>query len=1265
MKTKPGKINRNELCYCNSGKKYKKCCINKENNYLNYATSDFTPAFLGTEGKMLTWVRKYDLKALLATLSVIQLQELNHGKDIRVQHIITEAIRANVVLEDTVNYSQLRAELLKTEKHIYEDPPEDFFTDNILFANGNNVVYPGNFVQAQQIVQAQLDALNILRPKYVNEIHPIFEGVFFMLYLHDSIAQAMGHERKMFSESPDDKLYVPSPNDLKNLSSLFIYSRADLEEICRKLALREGTFEQFVFGGQFEKLQFENPDEHPLFHTPFVIVGGEYILAMPSAQLAAINYFIVRKLTNAGLLKEFTQVYAKQSRVESDSLAQRMRWIKLSNVGNIEEFEGDGTVLAMSLHQVDVDKVSLVINFVFPPDSIIDRAKDQVKSNEEYWKKINLIGEGFKKDNPDFRILLVAISNRSNIFGSRVMAMPRENVFDLVIGMSMNEFRVMPIRWNFDALSLWKYTRDREASESAIEFGPYNTHLGIYKFYEDNFHSFFHPNHSPYDFATIGFEVEGAVNRAAKIKLDKIGIEYPAENGLLTLSSVKKEEHLPIYISEEYRRGKIRQCLLGYSCPIWVQSNSLGHPTAEVYVNAILFWLHASKSVLDGFFAHFGDLPIVITLVIDESLYDKNNWEIVDAGKSIMLDYTIRAKARTIELNIPINIISYFAQADNDGEFLLMANIIDRLGLLGEAIGLKNQKVQSEIADSLQKVISPGLRKMILIKEVDFNDPVIADIDVSSPKYISNADISNVLQSQIQLLGFAKPIPNIITGNKEKGDVLNNLVALHFKTVIEMIAEYEAISLLLFLMSRHEDLLQAREMRKISLPTLDACYGEYYDVFAEYGKIESDTVSTSLATRTLIEFVACEMPSGNKRASHESVDIMLAHIIELINYGALSDSIKYEIENPKMGLLPSGRLGIDYGKADRWLYAFRDDLYLEEFNKYKMEFKGHFRRNKKTKKSQKGDSIYYDRVDEIFEKEWGITVWNLIGMCSFLCWQLFERKVSVAMLSEDELRTAFSAKSEAPGREVEAFFNLLTFAERKGVLNLEKNKVHEAFPWRFNRPISYMLKPLIPVTIEGKRNFIISARHIFTAGENILARFLEGTLKVDNSLKGIQRLLAERNDIKGKEFRDSICSWLKTNTHFEVLDFEVKIKRKGFFNATEDKGDVDILCINKSKKIIYSIECKNTSQAKTTYDIYTEIRNYIGVADKKGMIDKHVKRHVWLTENLEEVKKKLDLEGKFKIHSMVLTKHIIPTSYLHKVEIPVYSYSDMLQKKIF
>jgi hypothetical protein len=89
--------------------------------------------------------------------------------------------------------------------------------------------------------------------------------------------------------------------------------------------------------------------------------------------------------------------------------------------------------------------------------------------------------------------------------------------------------------------------------------------------------------------------------------------------------------------------------------------------------------------------------------------------------------------------------------------------------------------------------------------------------------------------------------------------------------------------------------------------------------------------------------------------------------------------------------------------------------------------------------------------------------------------------------------------------------------------------------------------------------------------------------------KQIREFVKRNSTEKGDEFTVEVRDWIRDNTNLFVLDYEFDITTK---IADKNYGDVDVLALDEKRKILYSIECKNTKQAKIIYDFWKDIKNF-------------------------------------------------------------------------
>ncbi|WP_024771538.1 hypothetical protein [Aquimarina macrocephali] len=393
---------------------------------------------------------------------------------------------------------------------------------------------------------------------------------------------------------------------------------------------------------------------------------------------------------------------------------------------------------------------------------------------------------------------------------------------------------------------------------------------------------------------------------------------------------------------------------------------------------------------------------------------------------------------------------------------------------------------------------------------------------------------------------------------------------------------------------------------------------------------------------------------------------------EIINYGTIKDSIQFEINNPNMGLLPSGRIGIDHYFYKNILAKYRNDTTNDEIIDFKESFDRKFRNNSNqiTRLESNEIDIYYDKVDALFLKDWGISLSKIDSILFFLSEYCLEKERSYYYCSEDYFAKILKENLKLNTQEIQAFEEQLILKTRGKIERPEKlDDYPEIFPWRYNRKFSYIRRPVLRIkNNDNSHTLFWSMRHLDSASKNLQAIFHNGLMKVDSKYKNINSLLAERNNIKGKEFREDVYEWLNENTSLEVIPYEVKISDRNYIS--EDKkvlksdknyGDVDILAFNHSSKTIFSIECKNTKQAKIMYDFQNNIKNYI-----QKQLPKHINREKWLKNNKSQLKKVFDLSSEnYKIQSVVISSFQLPVKYLHKVSIPIYSFNEVKENHIF
>lgn len=1254
-------VSRNSPCPCGSGKKYKRCCIDKpvltqgmiRGLFDEHASKQ--DAHTKAESQIL---KKYISADFFKVLSYLHLQPTNHGKNIRLENLVTELIRDVRIHHDTTNFTELLRSIKKIgTRNWAEDPPEEFFTENIIFENDNHIAFPGISTGAPEIVQGLIHVIQFKNGLPETFKVKVKEGLRLILSLHTSIARALKLTHRMFEEQIEEELTIPDESMVRENINLFSWTMEEMDKVSEALNIPNDTIDQFIFDSSKHALNFQDPNQNPLLQYPFVRWGDEVILLLPTVELACLNDFIIRQARTFNCLDALLEEYEKHSRKELLSYFGRMHWHPQKFIFSGKDLP-TSFLLDQNLWRIDINKLVYVTMVTENPDHTID-TRHRGNISMAYYKKVEAETAAIKKEFPNHQVLVVCIINKSRSLGVLGLALQRFKNSEFQLFFGIQELQVLTRVWEFDRLTLWKYAKYLDVAESKMEFAPLQTHYSKFKWYKRNDESFFDPDEKPFTMAMFGFEIESEIKRQGVMKMDKIGIHMPGIEEDILVPCYRKDEYYPSYISQAVHYGHFHSCFLKYTCPIWFIPASPEHIGAEIYINGFLYWLNEMYHEAKDFINQLGSRPVLFSITLDkefQTLRDLSDYD----DRETNIKYQINKESRVIHLEIPIGIVQFLSRPNNEGEQHLMAFTLDMLGLLMEATGTGKSLDQDDRNYIVQNTVPLGPQKMMIIATGD-RDLCVAEIDIDDPRMIPKCDVSHILQNQVEWLGYKTPIQVKIPDNAGKMKLFEDLVSLHYKKLFSELKEYDGLSLLLFLMGRHESLIQDRSFRKINYPVRQTCYGKYYDVYKKFSETERELTFSLLAMRVLIEFVACKLPTGKKQISDDNADMLLAITGKVIQYGSLYDEIKYDIRRMEVGLLPSGRIGIDLKEGNKEFEEFTEKLYGEEFDSYRKNFKMAFHRRSKSGDEKVKQDEYLELVNSVFKEKWGVGLYDIPVLSHVLAYYLFSKNKSIDIISEKVFIELLKTETDFSESEIVGYVNQLCFLQRDDILSPPEGYAKsDTFPWRYNRRLSYLIRPIIRLKDSDGDKLIISARHLWVATENLVSGFGMGTLKVDKDQKELQQLLAKQNVIKGNEYRNEVFSWLTDNcSNLKVIEHEVKISRRGFFKTTEDKGDIDILAIDHERKIIYSIECKNTHQSKVAYEFRLEIDNYLGKDGKPGMIEKHIKRDVWLRGNHKYVVEKLGLDPNYRIVSLVVTRHILPTTTSQLPPIPIVSFYEL------
>lgn len=1211
------KIGRNQPCPCGSGKKFKKCCIDKPIQHSNINSN--------RKNSFEEFVKNNKSTSLLKFFSLLQVLPENHGKIVRLEDIQTTIASNLNNAQSNIDLSILKKLVDKNFPDDYrEDPLENCFTENIMFHNGNNVVFTGINHNATEIIQ------NLIRvifhtPNNLNEDlkNYVSDGLLFMLLIHNEIAKNLGFSRNMSGSSLENNITFPS-DDLLKYTQLFEFPEKMIFELFKKLGINKDVINDFLCDVNLIK-ENQNSEIPLLCYKPFIKVNKTYFLVLPSSELFAINNFIVEKFKQFGELDNLIGFFDKFSIFEIKKLFIGIGWEQN------QEFSLD---VEQSLWKFDENKYAF-IQYLGTND-FNNSLKLQKKVNDKVQEIKNVLP-------PHAEILMLFVYSQISM-----IEMLAINTFDVKAAkyqsaLSLIDFERIIQNYNIDKLSLWKLFK---AKERAREKGlylfatPVHNIMTDFEWYNKQGETFLHPDEK-YDFVNFSFDVQGNAAIKSIQKKDIHLVNYINEDktkGFLPV--IKSEIYAPIYLSEEIFFGKYRLVLEKYNFPLWITFENKYRKIGSSYAEAIAYWFNRIHYLLNPLTKNFHE-PIEVILSFEDNFINLSIEEFRKLEKNtVLIDYQIDSDTNRINLRIPNTFFNLTNRDDNSSEIYLIRILLESLGKLFEKKTEVN--ISAENIHAILENIPNDNTKMLLSATSELK----IDLDerhIPKVRYIPKADGSIVLE---ELKNWVpNKIPENIDNKSDKVKLCDVIISSLIKKIREELQNYNCFAVLEYLMLRYESTLNFRAFRSIKVVTQLKCFGEYRDILEEYHNSDVQAVRLSLSSRCLIEFVTAEPYFGEKPINEDDLDFLLALMDELNYFGTIRDLIFFDLDNPKVGLLASGRIGVSKEFFDDTMSKFNLETRKDELGHYVKSFKTNYITTKQRERSntiENDNEDYYQLLDSAFLNDWGMTLPNIVGVLNLIAHYCLESKRSCMFMKEDDFISLLKNEINISEEEVKSIYTLLVLNSRgKFDEKVDGYEYAEIIPWRYNRRLSYLLKPILRINDKVNNNFIIcfSARHLYIAGQNLLAIFFDGTLRVDDDCKQIREFVKRNSTEKGDEFTVEVRDWIRDNTNLFVLDYEFDITTK---IADKNYGDVDVLALDEKRKILYSIECKNTKQAKIIYDFWKDIKNFT-----EKQLPKHINREKWLSNNLSVVSQRInkDVSG-FKVKSIIVSSSVLPVKFV-------------------
>ncbi len=1102
----------------------------------------------------------------------------------------------------------------------------DIHSINLTAIIGNVTVLPGLFKGGGLLLQAMINVLFLdQRNQFVESFYSrAYAATFMMLKIADHLAEDnhIVPYDKTFIEL--DVVFMPEEVVLKMRAESCFLNR---EAIATSLSFRgvpTNVIDEFLISPDNLRADFNGQDS--LLYRPLLDLGGALLVQSPVNLVSALYYYLWKLAVRQGCADQLNKLYQEECLLMVKRGVFHMGWKRMD-----QSFINAQTEQVM-LFSMDSDKLAVVLYFPdevtaqnFSVDNPLERLGDYAigaQVNEQMEKVNGLLDSSAFAGHMR---MFIAVMGNSGREGKAVIDVP-EHPF---LMFSLHDWMVLCHGGeNYDALTLWYFYQARERFLLQYDMAEVSL-LDLFALYLEHQESFYLSNEEVEQYMIDPALIDNFL-KAAEQKMASVVLPYrdPSYSGTNFLPVLVLDEYDEVYAGDPATGKSHHLAIRGFPQTIWFKPSNEQQYSAydlggkrffQELLKMAAYWFNQAKSdlepILRGMKTDVIDVQVGIS---DPERFFSPISEAFDFGDNHQpVEITLTGTGLSMSFS------SVFAElldfSDNRGERYFLNQLLTVFNLIARQ---RNLKVKLDAEEVVERVAPLGRKKKLTILNAVTDVRLLGDF-LGKAKYLSGYQTNRVLDGLTDglELEFIAALPQL-TDKEEKIKFLSGLI---FKTLIPKLraglSGIDSEALLSQLIGRYEVIVNRKKAQEMRVPTVRDCYPAHYEAYIE--KVQErnmEITEASVAYRCLIEFISAEQQSGQKVVAESVIDELLAIMSTIIGLGIVSDELYFDLSKDNLAVLSSGRIGFQHQFRDTIVQPYRKDYLDRQVEQFHEDFDDFFGQGSI---EQSTDSIArLAIVNKGFEQAYGFSFEQLIYFLVDLSKTGFEQKAPVARMSRAELIEMSMRHQEGLSqKQANSILDLLSSVDRKNALKVPKvMDNYEASPWRYNRMLSYLSRPLIMIKLANPSDdpiIYFGCRHLMDVAENMEKLVMEGRLR-DPKLKSLNGTLLDQ---KGNRYNNFVGEWFRRNSTFLVFP---EVGLPGTL------GDVDVLAIDQTRMRLYLIEAKNTSAAKSAKEMAEERDRFlVGDEKEKGWMEKHVLRFLALSADpsILEVRLQMKLDG--------------------------------------
>ena len=1128
-----------------------------------------------------------------------------------------------------------------------EDPVEDVFISTVMTETGNIRIFEGVWECSDFYLQRFLEIIKKL-PDNKKTIQ-LKREVNSLLKISEEIANRRKLKRYTEGNGIDKQsIKIPTTKQLRSISKSIVFSKKNILD----LGINPDDLSPFLFDkNENSKIKDQEMEESELVKHPVYKTNNIFYILLPNNISFSIKTHILKwmikndykEIFDIKLIEEYQQIISDDHRILGPMFKRPLHPPeKIDNIRTTSFLTnispGYYLNVIMIFDSINEYKENSFNKIEPYSNRLLENINNNISSSINYCKEL----EAFKQG-----MTLLIISGYGRPF-----FVPISSEFDnwLVKGISISDFHTLAWSKDNSPEFLWKLFHFEDLLiKNNIHIKNNNGILNLYGWLED----------TNYIIDLQGVDVREQYNillgtnflydirKKLRHGWDKHVLSLP--NGKYVRVQKKnfqnyfpEDDSKPLYACFDCISEELLGVYVGKRSTWWIKTNRNNNISSDITYriwDAIHNWLERIVNCLENRLS-LKNILIILNL---NNIQDEQADLVTLNELNTSSHFSVNQKENTIVISLDDSFLGGFRNPKNIAEKVIINKIVEGAFLLS------NKKTTSEdISSIVDNIIPNKYARYLHFFEAKNTHDYLREIDNPGKLFIHDIDQS---ESKLGLGWKVDGLQNeVYSTPKESILFINKVVEVIWRKLHEKLQSFNRTSIILQALRYIEGINYEKETWDHTIRALlDLREDKEVTMLKAVEQIPRFNAS-SIGLRLVVEMALSEskLDSGLPISKLELTSLM-SDVLSMFILGGWSDAIKKGVMNPEIKVAPNG-----------------DILSHTEFNDSILEPHGkRFNKKRLNSKSLNYEKLYepFTPIESVtglfpeqflsaFQEEFGFSIDALRGILNALEDLAYTKQKCVFIAHENEILSHCEESELISKKIAKLFLKQFSLWPRKSWDYTPKGyKNSDWYPWKFNRKLSLVSRPIIKLKNNDNPRYIIAPGLIADSTILTISRYYEADVITTDC-----RSSKMRRWIDDEKARLSNQFVIDVSKELQKYGYEVKIEASvnELLNIKTKKGygDVDVLAWKKGKNKVMSIECKDLKIAKTPNEIAEQLNRFSGQVLSNGKPDKllkHIYRYKLLNENKDQLSKILKLHNKeLEIYSIVCFSLPVPMQYIEK-----------------